>query len=241
MNNDVPPIFKKSGISAVPMSERAIQYGVNPKNAFMLNPYFYGIYYTEGIDEVPIMKPDTGALPKKLIGFNEMKSPDNISRQNGVHFFLSDNLILRYYHNPERYFDVLAEYGCVIGIDLSVFYDLPRGLNIANIIKSRYVGCNLQERGLRVIPSFSWANIDSLNYCTLGIPENSNVAISNAVIGRHKQDRLLTRLAIERLVKEKHPINLLVYGFPLDFDPGVPTIYYTSRIQQLRTYGKQKH
>lgn len=220
------------------MHDRAIMYGVKPQNAFMLNPYFYGVYYTEGIEGVPLMRPDTGPLPDKLVGFNEMCKPENINGKNAVHFFLNDELILRYYRHPEKYLETLTKYGCIIGIDLSIFYDLPRGLNVANIINSRYVGCNLQERGVRVIPSYSWGNRDSIEYCTLGIPSHSNVAISNAVIGRHKEDKLLTRLAIERLIEEKEPINLLVYGFPLGFDPGVPVKYYDSKIQKLRKYGK---
>jgi len=241
MGEEPPSIATKGVIKTIPMRERAVSYGVNPKNAFMLNPYFHGIYYAEGIEEVPLMRPDTGPLPDELIGFNEMGKPKNISQRNAVHFYLYDKLILRYYRNPEKYFDTLKKYGCVLGLDLSIFYDLPRGLNVANIITSRYVGCNLQERGLRVIPSYSWGNLDSLDYCSLGIPQHSNVAISNAVIGKHKEDKLITRLAIERLVEEKNPLNLLVYGFPLDFNPRVPVKYYTSKIQKLRKYGKSQH
>lgn len=241
MNDMLPSIRTNDVVKPISMRERAVSYGVNPRNAFVLNPYFHGTYYTEGIEEVPLMRADTGPLPDELIGFNEMSKPQNISQRNAVHFYLYDDLILRYYRNPEKYFATLKEYGCIIGLDLSVFYDLPRGINIANIIICRYVGCSLQERGLRVIPSYSWGNLDSLRYCYLGIPKRSNVAISNAVIGKHKEDRLLTELAIERLIKEKHPLRLLVYGFPLEFDPGVPVKYYNSKIQTLRKYGKNKH
>lgn len=87
----------------------------------MLNPYFHGIYYTEGIEEVPLMRPDTGPLPDELIGFNEMGKPRNVSQRNAVHFYLYDNLILRYYRTPEKYFDTLKNMAAYLGLTCQSF------------------------------------------------------------------------------------------------------------------------
>lgn len=213
---------------------------VKKEHYFVLNPYFYGHYFADGLEGVPLMRPDTGNLPKEFVGFNEMRQPHKISSTSAVHFYIADSYNLRFYDSPEKYIGDLSPYQCVIGMDISIFNDIPRALNVANIAKCRYVGCKLQELGYRVIPSVSWGNIDSLAYCLLGIPNNSNIAINHSTIGRSKEERFITRLAIEKLVKEKTPKHLLVYGYPLSFDPGVPVTYYKSRIQKLREYDKRK-
>lgn len=87
---------------------------------------------------------------------------------------------------------------------------------------------------IQAVPSASWGNVDSFEYCFDGLPENSIIAIGHTAIGKDCSYKKLYRMGVEALIERKRPTKLLVYGAPLGFNPSVEVIYYEGNIQKLR-------
>ena len=118
-----------------------------------------------------------------LQGFNYALS-DKHPEGKGVHFFLHDYQFERVWNYPQRYTDVLYKFAFVLSPDFSVYADMPKALRIYNVYRNRWCGRYWQEHGIKVIPTFTMGDDDSISYCTLGIPKHSTVAISTMGEGR---------------------------------------------------------
>ena len=76
--------------------------------------------------------------------------------------------------------------------------------------------------------------VDSFNFVFDGLAPDCPVAIEHNANSSDPARKRLFRLGVERLIQVKRPSVLIVVGFPLGFNPGVPVVYYKSRIQKLR-------
>jgi len=186
---------------------------------------------TEGSEDMPLVSAYNGPLPEDLIPFSEKKREQYY---NGVHFFIYDYMIEPVWRSPSRYVSCLSNFFCAVAPDFSVFVDQPRSINVWNIYRNRWLSTFWQQQGIRVIPSASWGNIDSFEYCFDGLPENSIIAIGHQAIGKDIYYKQLYRAGVETLIEKKRPTKLLVYGETLDFTPEIEVAYYENRIQKLR-------
>lgn len=99
----------------------------------------------------------------------------------------------------------------------------------------------LQQQGIPTIQTASWGAVDSFGIAFDGLAENCPTAIEHNTNSIDPARRRLFRLGVEELVRRKHPNVLIVVGFELGFDPGIPVVYYKSRIQKFReNHGKME-
>lgn len=74
------------------------------------------------------------------------------------------------------------------------------------------------------MPTASWSDERSYDFCFDGLPKESTLAISTVGVhgkGRANKDaQELFRKGVKELVKRTHPTRLLVYGKELDADYG---------------------
>lgn len=147
----------------------------------------YGNYKSDSDNEfdIPKMLPthidDIEHIP--LQGFNyalKEKNPENI----GVHFFLHDYQFERVWKYPDRYLPILSRFKFVLSPDFSPYANMPRALKIFNVYRNRWCGRFWQDNGITVIPTVTWSDADSLQYCLNGIPKHSTIAISTMGEGR---------------------------------------------------------
>ena len=193
-------------------------------NLDIVSPYMN----TNDFWEMPIISKDN-YIPERLIGFNEaMTSTDNDA---GVHFFLDDYQFERIWKEPRRYADALKKFGGVCSPDFSLYLDMPIPLQIYNTYRSRLIGQYFQSQGLKVIPTISWANKDSFEFCFKGIPKGSVVAISTLGVRKDKEALSIWQNGKKELIAQIEPSILLIYGGKVETDESkVKILWYENQI-----------
>ncbi len=93
--------------------------------------------------------------------------------------FVNDYLLERFWSNPWRYIDKFCQSSGIMSPDYSLLVNMPAPLQIYNVYRNRYVGYEWQRLGLNVVPTISWSDFDSFNYCFEGIEKGSIVSVSN--------------------------------------------------------------
>lgn len=178
--------------------------------------------------QMPIIKNDN-FIPSDLIGFNYAKTSKN--KAAGIHFFVDDYQFERIWNAPEKYVDVLSDYECILSPDFSLYMDMPMPTKIWNIYRSRQIGAYYQSKGLKVIPTVSWAERETFAFCFQGIPKGSVVAVSTIGVKQDKEALKIWTDGMEEMIKRTEPATILVYGGKIDFDYGnIQTKYFDNKV-----------
>ena len=195
--------------------------------------YNLGIIDNENASEfwqMPIIKNDN-FIPSKLIGFNYAKT--NKEKNVGIHFYLDDYQFERLWNKPEDYVDILKQYECILSPDFSLYMDMPMPMKIWNIYRSRLIGQYYQSQGIKVIPTLSWAEEETFEFCFEGIPKGSIVSISTIGVKKNKEALKIWRAGVDELIRRIEPSTILIYGGKLDYDYGnIEVIYYENQVTE---------
>lgn len=203
-----------------------------------ISPYVLGDYEQEGDLYLPKPQAVNITLPPRFISCDEARKKKDPSA--GVHHFVYDYRLSPIWRNPLPCIKRYQHFSCTLGVDFSMFNEqqaIP--ISLMNMIKNRYMTCAFQQHGLTAIPTFSFGHPALEPYWYDGIPENSQVAICNIIIGKTQTERELRQYAIEGLVRRKRPTTLIVYGRPLTFDPGVEVRFYEGKLSQIKKEPKK--
>ena len=185
---------------------------------------------TDDFWQMPIINND-GFIPERLIGFNYAKTSKD--KATGIHFFIDDYQFERVWNYPEKYIDILKEYECILSPDFSLYIEMPMPMKIWNIYRSRYIGAFYQNHGIRVIPTISWAEISTFQFCYRGIPKGSIVAIST--IGVKTEDKAFNiwKEGVDTMIEQIEPSAILIYGGALDYDfKNIEVHYYNNEVTE---------
>nr|DAI40955.1 MAG TPA: ParB protein [Caudoviricetes sp.] len=181
---------------------------------------FYQMPYIDGVDHEPT----------DLQGFNYvLNKPDY---RKGVHFYLDDYQFERIWQRPEYYIDKLTNFDCVLTPDFSLYMDMPIAMMVWNVYRSRLIGQIMQDHGLTVIPTVSWAGKDSFNFCFDGLPSNSTLSISTIGVKRDSDAMAIWEAGVREMLNRLTPTRLIVYGGELEFDygEGVEVIHISNAV-----------
>ena len=180
--------------------------------------------------QMPTIKNDN-FVPDDLIGFNYALSSEN--KCCGVHFYVDDYQFERVWNNPEKYVEVLWEYDCILSPDFSLYMDMPMPMKIWNIYRSRQIGAFYQSRGIKVIPTISWAEKETFEFCFQGIPKGSVVSVSTIGVKEKKDALEIWHEVMTEMIKRIEPSTIIVYGGKLDFDYGdIKTVYFENKVTE---------
>lgn len=180
--------------------------------------------------QMPIIKNDN-FIPTDLIGFNYAKSSNN--KKTGIHFYLDDYQFERLWNNPSEYIDILSEYECILSPDFSLYLDMPIPMKIWNIYRSRQIGAYYQSMGIKVIPTLSWAEKETFEFCFKGIPKGSVVSVSTIGVKQNKEALQIWKDGMDAMIKEIEPKTILIYGGKLDYDYGdIEVIYFENKVTE---------
>ena len=195
--------------------------------------YNLGIIDNENASEfwqMPIIKNDN-FIPSKLIGFNYAKTSKE--KNVGIHFYLDDYQFERLWNKPEEYVDILKQYECILSPDFSLYMDMPMPMKIWNIYRSRLIGQFYQSQGIKVIPTLSWAEEETFEFCFEGIPKGSIVSISTIGVKKNKEALKIWKAGVDELIRRIEPSTILIYGGKLDYDYGnIEVIYYENQVTE---------
>lgn len=102
----------------------------------------------------------------------------NIHSDSLVVSFLDDNRLERFWNNPIKYTKIFKQAKYVMSPDFSLLVGMPKAMQMWNTYRNRLVGYVWQQAGLSVIPTVSWSDISSFDYCFSGIAKGSVISVS---------------------------------------------------------------
>lgn len=178
--------------------------------------------------QMPIIK-NNNFIPDDLIGFNYAKT--NEAKNVGIHFYVDDYQFERVWNDPDKYIETLIDYDCILSPDFSLYRDMPMPMKIWNIYRSRQIGAYYQSKGIRVIPTISWAEKETFEFCFQGIEKGSIVSISTIGVKRNEEAMQIWKDGVDEMIKQIEPSTILVYGGKVEYDFGeINVVYFENRV-----------
>ncbi len=194
------------------------------------NLELYDEWDTDGFYQMPIIRNDH-VIPDDLIGMNYMLSSEN--KDTGIHMYVDDYQFERLWNDPDKYLDAMKDYQCVLSPDFSLYMDMPMAMKIWNVYRSRMLGNYWQRNGIKVIPTISWAEQETYDFCFDGIEEGSVVSISTIGVKQDKEALKIWRDGVTAMIEHIQPSMILVYGGYIEFDyQSIPVKYYDSKVTE---------
>ncbi len=118
--------------------------------------------------------------------------------------------------------------------DYSLYVGPLISLNITSIFKSRFAGAFWNLCGYKVIPTASWGDADSFEYCFDGLPMRSIIAVCGTGICGHNGSIELWHTGLKELETRLNPILIIIYGETREV-PGINT-----PVKFIKPYSKAK-
>lgn len=192
----------------------------------------------DGWYQMPVIECDNH-IPESLISFNYALSSNEYNK--GVHFYIDDYQFERVWNNPDAYIDVLSKYDCIFSPDFSLYTDMPMAMKIWNIYRSRLIGQYYQQCGIKVIPTMSWCEKETFEFCFDGIPEKSIVSVSTIGVKQSKEAFQIWKDGMDEMIKRIKPRAILVYGGKVDYDyKNIKVIYYgNTNTERMKNIGEE--
>lgn len=192
----------------------------------------------DGIFQLPKVLPYRGEIPEAFIPYNAKVCYN--SKEYGIYCHIHDAFFNPVWTRPISGLKKVSQYKVAIAPDNTLWVDGAVCENVEQIRRSRTIQRFWQNNGMPVIQTASWSDAESVrNFAFDGLAENSWTAIGHQRIGNRCEQRLF-KYAVSSLVDKKRPLGLIVFGAPLDFDPGVPMIVKPSFISKLRKLKKHE-
>ena len=91
-------------------------------------------------------------------------------------------------------------------------------MKIWNIYRSRQIGSFYQSKGIKVIPTISWAEEETFCFCFEGIPEGSIVAVSTVGVKENPGALDIWRAGMDAMIERINPSLILCYGGNIEYD-----------------------
>lgn len=185
---------------------------------------------------IPDILPENLANTKiEWIPFNFAKTCKD-PQGKGLHFFLDDYQFTRVWNRPDDYIPLLQKFGCVCAPDFSTFTDMPVAMQIYNHYRKHWLAAYWQMHGIKVIPTISWSDQDSFEWCFDGEPTNTIVAVSSVGTQQNKESKALFLQGYEEMMRWLNPVEVIFYGeVPAECDWNVRRIPpYYKKIEEAR-------
>jgi hypothetical protein len=149
---------------------------------------------------LPIIKKEPVKIPSELIPFRRIPRVNQTT-----HYFLDDYRFECVWNKPTEY---ARRYigKQTLSPDYSLYTNYPLCAQIWNTYRNRWVGAYFQRMGVVVIPSISWGDENSYDFCYSGVEHNSTVAISTRGCFKFKEsfsagyDEMITQIDPELII-----------------------------------------
>jgi hypothetical protein len=153
----------------------------------------------------------TQLVPANLAAWNVARQRAHAADTGGAcHFFLDDYRFETTWFSPEDTLERVQKVGRALTPDFSLWWHMPRAAQLWNVYRSRWVGAYWQARGVDVIPTVSWAQPDTYEFCFDGLPSGGSVALS--AVGVKDREREGFEMGLSTMMARVQPARLIVYG-----------------------------
>ena len=177
------------------------------RNYENLNKYIFDGAGRYGIPEI---KPESSTVDN-WISFNFAKSCDE-PEKHGVHFFVDDYQFIRLWTNPDAYLNMLGRFQAVCAPDFSTYTDFPVAIQLYNHYRKHWLGAYWQQNGVKVIPTISWSDESSFDWCFDGEPVGGMVAVSSVGTQHNRTATRLFELGYREMMERLKPSTVIMYG-----------------------------
>lgn len=194
------------------------------------NLHAYDPEEADGFYNIPHLK-RTSHVPERLINFNEVLTSNDAKA--GVHFFIDDYRFERIWNQPDRYIEILKRFDCAFTPDFSLYRDMPTAMKIWNVYRSRLIGQMCQKAGITVIPTMSWAEEDTFDFCFDGIEPGGTVAVSSVGVMRDPAALESFKTGMAKMLEVCEPRKIIFYGKGMpELCQGVDFVCFSNENQQ---------
>ena len=188
------------------------------------------LYYnqSQGKYNFPLIKKQEVDIDKiKFLSIVNAKNNDMENKDKTIHFFTYDWKFEKVYQNAEEELEKLSQYYCLLSPDFSIFTNMPIALQIESVFKNRWCGAFWQSKGLKVIPTVSWGDEKSFDFCFDGIEEGSIVAVCIYYRENCEEEFML---GYNKMLEKIKPSAIICYDEPFKAMKGnviefLPTTY----------------
>lgn len=207
------------------------------RNEFLYYNQSYGKY------DFPIIKKQVIDVEKiRFLSYVNSKKEDTENRDKTIHFFTYDWLFASVYEDAQEELEKLSQYYCLLSPDFSIFTNMPLALQIESIFKNRWCGAFWQSKGLKVIPTVSWGDERTFDFCFDGIEEGSIVAVCTYY---RENDEHSFMLGYNEMMKKIKPKVVICYDEPFKSMTGnikefLPTTYEWTKNLSWREFAHFK-
>ena len=197
--------------------------------------------------DFPIIKKQNIDINKiEFLSYTNSKTHDTENKNKTIHFFTYDWLFEKVYEKADEEIDKLSQYYCLLSPDFSMFINMPKALQIYSTFKNRWCGAFWQSKGLNVIPTVSWGDESTFDFCFEGIEEGSIVAVCTYY---RENDEESFMKGYNQMLKKIKPCAILCYDEPFKSMKGnvkffVPTTYEWTKTLDWKDQAKfyyEKH
>lgn len=169
-------------------------------------------FKTVGKYGLPLIKKQDIDLDKiELWNYTKTKLDDEDNKHKTIHFFTYDWLFENVYDKPEIALEKLDQYYALLTPEYSLYWDMPRALQIYSTFKNRWCGAYWQKNGKIVIPTICCAGADSYDFCFDGIEQGSVVAVSTYCREEYNKEFMKSYNKMLEIIK---PSAIICYGTP---------------------------
>ena len=198
------------------MTEENYQYRTDP---FFLRNQFQGVGKFK-MPEIPRAAFAEDELRNLLlIGFDRAKAGDSRFLNRIVHFFLYDYKFERVWKNPDADLEKLKQYKGVLSPDFSMYREMAWNQQLYNTFRNRWCGAYYAGKGIRVVPTVSWGDEETFEFCFDGIPKGSIVAVSTYMVLEHdnrSDQKEFFLKGYQELLKRIEPEKVICYCQPFE-------------------------
>ena len=160
-----------------------------------------------------IKKQDINIEDIKFLSFVDTKKDDKENQDKTIHFFTYDWKFDKVYENAEEELEKLKQYKYLLSPDFSLFTNMPLALQIESVFKNRWCGAYWQSKGLKVIPTISWGDEKSFEFCFEGIEEGCVVAVCTYYRENCEEEFML---GFNKMMEAIKPSAVICYDEPFE-------------------------
>lgn len=148
----------------------------------------------------------------RICNFKNIKGQEEKDKSI-ICMFNYDNILNNIWDDPYKYLIKFLGFKAICTPDYSVY----PGMNINdirfNVYRNRWIGCLLQEKGFKVIPTIQWGLDDTYDMCFSGVEKGSVVIISTLGCTSNYEDFLKGFNKMKEVIE---PSLIIVFGKMLE-------------------------
>lgn len=145
------------------------------------------------------------------LGCNYMRGCED-PEDHVLHFFVDDYQFNRFWTDPDRYIPKLKRFKAVCSPDFSTYIDFPMAIQIYNHYRKHWLAAYWQANGVNVIPTISWSDSRSFEWCFDGEPTHTTVAISSVGTQMGGKTKKLFLDGYNEMIRRLEPKEIVVMG-----------------------------